>query len=261
MMRRVLFLLAFCAALTIVGAAQKDFGADWFNTGTNQEKTNRLASIGVDKKIAEAFFQDSRKPSPKWADLASMAGTDRALIFLPCSSLDRAYIYLMAKQTGRWSITDWNSFDCHYDESVAFTVEHLRSSHIDEIFVHHACEGHGTGYLQQDFFIFEARNGKLREIMDAAEVLRAYPVDGSPQIEQSSRFQIIPSDHSSSKQIEEIRTKRISRRTDFSEGGSTQAISHTKVQRRIFRWDSKRRRYIASPYAAVQGSTIQSKLQ
>jgi len=213
---------------------------DWLIEDGKTE--DRLVGIGVDRKVAQAFVSADKNRTlfPDWT-FARTGGKSRVgVLFLPCNWEELAYVYLVQYSDGGWRITDQKELDCHYDETASVEEVQIRNPNRDEIAIHHACEGHGTGYLEQSFSVFLPIRGKLKTELETDEVLHSFPtaVRVRHDLDQASTFTVIPVVGSNSRAIEETRSSTL----------NNQLI----VQRRVFRWDAARDRYIASRFTKVE---------
>src|SRR5260370_33986597 len=120
----------------------------WLNHVTPQETVHRLTSLGVHQDVAEQVIV-AESPLIKWEQVRSESGQALAIMFLPCTALG-AHLYLMVHKTD-WRISDAVDLECYYDDSVSFELASIRKPDVDELLVHHASEGHGTGFSQQNF--------------------------------------------------------------------------------------------------------------
>lgn len=214
---------------------------DWINNGN--KTVERLVSLGVERKVAESFVSDQEIDGSLWVRWqTARAGAQMRLgiLFLPCHLPDDgADLFALARQGGAWHVTDHAEFDCHYDDSVSIDIQQIRFADRDEVLVHHACEGRGTGFLQQDFQLYLPFQGKLRLELDAQEVLNSFPPpDMGRDLKQRSTFTVIPIRDSSSRAIEEIR--------------SSISGDRLTVQERIYRWDEKKWKYIPSKFTVIE---------
>jgi hypothetical protein len=203
---------------------------------------DRLVGLGVDRKIAEAFVSDnnlSRVLMADWAFPRTEVASRVGILFLPCSWTDSAYLYILQNTSGAWRITDQSQFDCHYDAAVSMELVPVRDPNRDEIIIHRACGGRGTGYLEQSFSVLLPLRGKLKVELETDEVLRSFPVEKvKHDLDQKSTFTIIPIGNSESRAIEETRSKLLN--------------DKLTVQRRIFRWDRTAGRYRPSGFTPVE---------
>jgi hypothetical protein len=167
-----------------------------------------------------------------------------AILFIPCI-LDSAHIYLLANKGEYWHVTDLEKPDCHYDGSVSIEIAPVRSPGIDEILVHHAGAGHGTGISQQDFNVFAVSSEKLRlelEIEEVVNISRPHRfLYERNELVQHSTFVLIPISRSLSRVIEETR--------------STTLNDKLTVQRRLFRWSASKSRYLPSKFSPVEAAS------
>jgi hypothetical protein len=131
--------------------------------------------------------------------------------------------------------------DCHYDMSVSFEVSPIRNPALDEVLVHHVGEGHGAGYSQQDFEVFNIADGKLKPVLDAEEVIVAmqYVDTNTPmnEINQRSLFILVPIGKSRSRVIEETQSYQFNKKLT--------------VKRRLFRWNTAKGHYVPSKFVTV----------
>ena len=226
------FLLALLTLLVSgMGFAQSEDMNVWLNTGTDEQRLQRLMQIGVARDIAENPVKGSVSPQIRWLPLSQ---PDFAVLFIPCQ-LDSAYLHLAMHTEAGWRVVDRMEFDCHYDESVAVEDAHVRKAET-EIFVHHACEGRGTGYVEQNFEVIDVAGGKLKTVLNVEEVHSESAPDGTYDLDQHSTFVIVPS-RTYSRAIEETR--------------SIDLNGKLSVQRRYFHWSTATKRYEVSKFTSV----------
>lgn len=207
---------------------------------------DRLISLGVERRIAESINSaptDEGTAFVTWKTARIGAKERSGLLFLPChAGWDSAYLFALARQDKSWLVTDHLEMDCHYDDSVSFEVARIRDPDHDEVLVDHACAGHGTGYLEQHFSVFTLSGGKLKNELETTEVLHSYPtaVDRPRDLDQNSTFTVVPIRGSQSRAIEETRSSVLN--------------GMLTVQRRIFRWNAVKGRYVPSIFTIVEAS-------
>jgi hypothetical protein len=215
----------------------------WLNR--SGKSVDPLVSLGVDRKIAESFLSAAEEDESVWARWqTARAGAHQrfAVLFLPChGGGDTAYLYILARQERVWHATDHIEADCHYDNSVSFETVSIRDPNRDEILLHHACAGHGTGILFQDFQVYIPSHDKLVPELDTQEVQKAFPVGPvRHDLVQRSTFAVIPVRTSRSRDIEETRSSLLNDRLT--------------VQRRIFCWNPAKGKYVPSAFTRVEAS-------
>jgi hypothetical protein len=105
--------------------------------------------------------------------------------------------------------------------------------------IHHACDGHGTGFLQQNFIVVTVAGDKFKTELESEEVLNVSRV-GDPKYElnQHSTFTVIPIRQSNSHVLEETRNKTLN--------------GKLTVQRRTFRWNATSGHYLPSKFVDVE---------
>lgn len=215
---------------------------NWINFGG--KAVDRLTILGVEKRIAESVEPDvtgGEAVFVKWQAVREDPRQRTALMFLPCHvGWDSAYLYALSRDEKAWHTTDHAEMDCHYDDAVSFEVNWIRNPGRDEILVHHACVGHGTGYLEQQFSVFSLEDGKLKEELATDEVFHSYPtaVERPRNLDQNSTFTVIPVVGSHTRAIEETRSSVLNGRLT--------------VQRRIFRWNVTKGKYAPSAFTPVE---------
>ena len=132
--------------------------------------------------------------------------------------------HLLMLNKSSWQVTDHLELDCHYDDSVSFEIAAIHDPQKDEILIHHACVGRGTGYLVQVFSVYSVDGSKFRQELQTDELRNEFPPPGlGPELERHSSFTIIPVAGSGSRVIEESRSQLVNRK--FT------------VQRRQFSWN------------------------
>jgi hypothetical protein len=231
-------LATFCALLSYsLGAVQDVEMQTLINTGTRNERIERLAGLGVERGVAESSTS-ATAPTLTWLPLRTGAKAAAAILFLPCNAGDSAFLYLFANDE-RWNIKDKAEFDCHYENSVSVELTSAVENGIDDVVVHHANEGHGTGFSQQNFNLFHVIAGRLRLVLDAEKIVRVNrPAVGGDALNetQQSVFVVIPT---ASRPYIVEETRSITRNQQLS------------VTRRRFRWSAAKGRYLPSRFVPV----------
>jgi hypothetical protein len=217
---------------------------DWIVKSDTRAK--RMASLGVENAFAEEWNSEAIQGFPVYPRFRSFRiGADRraAVLFLPCTpSADTARLYLLTLDNLSWKVTDHLELDCHYDGNVAFEIASVRDPQRDEILIHHACVGRGTGYWEQVFSIYSVVGQKFNEEMHTDELLHEFPAGGNPiELDRNSTFIVIPVAGSRTMVIEETRSQVRNRK--FT------------VQRRQFRWIPAHARYEPSPFTPVEAKS------
>jgi hypothetical protein len=213
---------------------------EWLNT---QGKTvERLLSLGVKPEIAESITKGDTDIYVRWQTPRANTHERYGLLFLPCHvAWDFAYIFTLTRQETGWHVSDSAWLDCHYDQSVSYETMRIRDPNRDEILVHHACAGHAASYLEQDLSVFAVSEGKLKEELEVEEVEHSSRIGGPPHVlDQNSTFTLVPVRNSRSRAIEETRSSTLN--------------GKLTVQRRIFRWNAARGKYVPSAFTTVEAS-------
>jgi hypothetical protein len=205
----------------------------WLNTGTHKEQVDKIVSLGVERKSAELA-------AGKKVDWRAIRGESRrkmAILFIPCN-LDSASLNLLEGSGQKWHVTDGVSFDCHYDSSVSLEVVALRTPNVDDVLIHHECEGHGTGILQQNFNVFAIVGSRLQRVLNTEEVLKVFGWPGAHEIDQRSSFILTPATRSGSGVIKET--------IDKKDNGTV------TVEKREFYWSPAESLFLPSPFVKVK---------
>jgi hypothetical protein len=94
--------------------------------------------------------------------------------------------------------------------------------------------------LEQHFSVFAVFDGKLKEELETEEVLRSYPtaVERPRNLDQNSTFALIPIRNSRSRAIEETRSSTLN--------------GKLSVQRRTFRWNAAKGKYVPSAFTPIE---------
>jgi hypothetical protein len=217
---------------------------NWLNDGPGA--IERLVGLGVDSETAKGFVDSFEENDLhiQWHSVRSDSTALSAMLFLPCNGMGGANLFALKKGTEGWRTTDRVGFDCHYDDTVSMEIAQIHDPNRDEVLIHHACQEHGTGFVQQNYNVFSVAQGKLKLRLDTVEVLDDHqPPERIHDIVRRSTFVVIPILNSRSRAIEETRSSTLN--------------DHLTVQRRIFRWEPKKARYESSgftPVAAVPAS-------
>ncbi len=236
-MRRCWFVtFAFLLFSFSVAAQQRDMKLE-LNTGTKDERVQRLVALGVERDTADEAFSPS-EPILDWQPVRTNSRQQNAILFLPCSH-DSAHLYLMMGEGTNWSVSDRLEIDCHYDNSVSVEVSPVRSASFDDLLIHHAGQAYGTGYSEQHFKVVAVDAGKFKVLRDTEEVVTVNRTpEGSFDRVQRSTFTLIPAATSLSFEIKETRSIVLN--------------GKLTVHRRLFRWD--RDRFVSSKFLRLTGS-------
>jgi len=206
----------------------------WLNTGTDEERVEKIVSLGVGRESAELASGED----VEWRAVRSKSHHPAAILFLACGGLYGASLYLLKSTTQGWHVTDAVGFDCHYDESVSVGVQALHRPHVDDVLVHHECEGHGTGFVQQNFNVFVIDSSKLELALSAEEVLKENDWPKTYVVSQRSSFALTAATFDGSGSIEETRR--------------TEKNGKLTVEKRTFQWSPKKFCFAPSPFVKVK---------
>jgi hypothetical protein len=204
----------------------------WLNTGTQQEREAKFVSLGMKRESADLAASDE----VVWQPVRSDSERELALLFHPCGALSTASLHLLTRANGRWHVVQSVGFDCHYDDSVSFQLSSLRSPKIDDVVVHHECEGHGTGFVQQNLNVFAIKSGRLQLVLSVEEVIDANGTDNHELLQRSS-FAAIESHESGIPTLQETQCEKLN--------------GKLAVRKRRFRWSETKFRFLRSPFVSV----------
>ncbi len=243
MRRRVLTCIAAVLLTTLPTAAQqlqKLQMGQWLNTGSRQERVQKLVSLGTERDDADlASYGDE----VVWRKIRAESRRQFAILFVPCGSFDASALYLLEHANAGWHVRDSVGFDCHYDDSVSVETAPLENPNVDDVFVHHECEERGTGYVEQHFNVFAVSSGRFKIILNVKEVVNEIGWPEKSEFRLRSKFAILTSQQSDSRIIEE-----------------TQCINNNgriSVTKRRFTWDESAFHLMPSEFVNV--SVIDSK--
>jgi hypothetical protein len=161
-----------------------------------------------------------------------------ALLFMPCGALSSSFLYTLKRTDHGWRVADEVGFDCHYDDSVSFEVASLRSPDVDDVLVHHECEGHGTGFVQQDFNVFVIVSSRFKLVLNTKEIVKESGWPDSHELVQRSSFATTPTAGAGSRVIEETRR--------------TKENGKLTVEKRDFHWSPTEFRFVPSQFLKVK---------
>lgn len=206
----------------------------WLNTGTDADRVQKMVSLGVKQESAELAVGDK----VKWRVIRSESRQENALLFIPCGAVSSSFLYLLVSTGHSWRVADEVDFDCHYDDSVSFDAASLRSADVDDVLVHHECEGHGTGFVQQNFNVFVIVSSKFKLVLNTKEIIKASGWPDGHELNQRSSFAVTPNPRTDSHIIEETRRTR--------ENGKL------AIEKREFRWSPTEFRFVPSRFIKVK---------
>src|ERR1700719_898146 len=132
-MRWILFACVVFLSSSLPVMAQRSQMEEYLNSGTDEERVQKILSLGAKRESAELASGDQMK----WRVIRSAPHQEMALLFTPCGSLYASFLYLLKNTDHGWRVVDDVGFDCHYDNNVYFEVASLRRSNIDDARVHH----------------------------------------------------------------------------------------------------------------------------
>ena len=219
--------------MSLPAAAQKARMDKWLNSGSHEERMQKLVSLGIERDVAELASYDD---DFVWRRIRTKSAQQAAVLFLPWGGMFSASIHLVENRNGKWHVTDSAGFDCHYDGSVSFEVAALRNPDAEDLLVHHNCVEHGTGFVQQNFSVFVVRSGKLKLVLDSKETVDDMGATGGYRLRLRSKFvPVTAGEHPGI--IEETRCERSNGRPS--------------IQRRRFNWDEAAFRFHPSQFVKV----------
>jgi hypothetical protein len=230
-MKPRLFALVVVLSWNVPVMAQHSQMQKWLNTGTKEERVDKIVSLGVEQEPAELAVDDE----VEWRVIRSETHQEMALLFMPCNGLSSSLLYLLKGTDQGWRVADEVGFDCHYDESVSFEVASLRSPKVDDVLVHHECEGRGTGFVQQNFNVFAIVSSRFKLVLSTDEIV--IESDDRYELDQRSSF-ATRSTGAGSRVLEETRRSK--------ENGKL------TVEKRIFHWSPTESRFIPSQFVKVK---------
>jgi hypothetical protein len=219
------FLCCFLIAATASAVAQRALTesqiVDALRSGTSEQRQSALASIGVENAAEYADFHASMAGEIKWLKPRLVDSNNIALLFLPCHG-DGSFLFLVREnEVGNWKATDWESFDCHYDDSVSIKLSPLRDAKVDDILIEHDCDEHGSGFVSHNAHVYSIQGHKLVLLLTSQDKLFQEGWNGGRDEDRSSVFLPVPRKHGIFA-LEETKVRRVS---DSSE-----------VMRRYFYW-------------------------
>lgn len=230
-------ILLACIALLLLSqpvTAQQSQMEEYLNTGTDEERVQKILSLGGTRESAELASGDR----VKWRAIRGNPPQEMALLFMPCGSLYASFLYLLKNTEHGWRVVDDVGFDCHYDNTVSFEVTPLRNPHVDDVLVHHECEEHGTGFVKQNFNVFAIVSSRFKLVLTTEEIVKASGWPGGGELDQQSVFASVQTRGKRSGIIEETRRNK--------ENGSL------TVEKRDFRWSRIRFRFVPSKFVKVK---------
>lgn len=214
---------------------------DWVNSGTEKQRVHKLVSLGVaDERARSAVFDRDIE----WIPIRTESQNETAIMFFPCGAMYGAFLYVLRNADKGWHVTNRVGFDCHYDESVSVEAKSIRKPNVDDILVHHECEEHGTGFVQQDFNVFAISSGKLRLLLDAQELVKEDDLPTGGERLQRSRFATFQ-EQSGEPAIQETRCTTL-------DGKPT-------IEKRTFRWSDSAGRFLPSRLVRVEATADKAK--
>jgi hypothetical protein len=95
--------MAILLCANLLSAAQ-DSPMKWLNSGTVEERRQKLLSLGVGREAAE--LATIEKDEVRWQILGGEAHDRYAVLFLPCNGMETAYLYLLKRTEKSWNVAD-----------------------------------------------------------------------------------------------------------------------------------------------------------
>jgi len=225
------------STLLICGCAARaqQIGMDeWLNDGTEKQRIQRLAGIGVPFDMARLTVDS--EASVEWLALRDHSSGKQAVLFLGCNGLSGAAVYLLSRSSNAWSVRDHLGLDCHYDDLTSVELAVIRDPESEELLVHHDCGDRGTGFYDQHFRIFAIAGNRFQHELDATEDL--LDQGGAQDLKQRSTFTVVPMANSKQRTIEETRSSIVNG-------------IRLRVERRYFYWSTQQGKYLPSAFTTV----------
>ncbi len=140
---------------------------DALQLGKPAQRQDLLERLGVNSDIAHNAAQSV---SVTGIRIDKLEGSHTGLLFLPCRGPGTPMAHLFLLLPGKkqaWHVADEMSLDCWFQDA---TYElPLVPGQSTSILVHHANEGHGSGYVQDDILLLGVRGGHLVTLLKTQE--------------------------------------------------------------------------------------------
>jgi len=212
---------------------------------TEAQRAALLRGFGMEADEAKSYAFDDNDTNPikvEWIALRPVAGARARALFLPCRDfMFGARVLFLTEVDGAWKKQSEQGFDCHYDFDVSLQVIQITSATQFDLLVQHGCIGHGTGYVEQQAYLFRIVDGKLKLAWHDDDTLKNFGWSGAPsELKKSTLLLTSPG------VLEETReTFRL------NEDGET-IPGPLRVERRTFRWSTKDEKLISSMFRRLR---------
>lgn len=206
-----------------------------------------LRRLGLDPALAHQAATQHIDLGPHFDETD---GSGLTLLFVPCAAGGgpEAHLFLLRPAPGhRLHVTDDASLDCWW-KPASYDVVQLSGRPSMAVLAHHANAGHGSGFVEDDMLLLEARAGRWATLLRTPEYRSEDKAGTGKTVEQASTLQPLPDGS-----VEETRA------TTLHEPGPHNAISAkapeqvrlTTVERRRWVWNQATQSYHPGTFAAV----------
>lgn len=209
--------------------------------GRSVDRNAGLHSLGFDRETAALHATDSARI--EWHALYGKP--PGILLFLPCGASQVAIVGLLRWQNG-WVLTDKVSISCRAGSHPRIALLSLAPNARETLAIHNEEGGHGTGYVERHFALYEIAADKLSERFVTLEYMRSER-DG---VAVEERRHLIPVSKSG-------RVVTLQDTCTVVRMGRGDRKRHRDIFRRKIRWSAAEQKFEATtfhPLGASQGT-------
>jgi hypothetical protein len=221
----VLFLTCSLLRAEVVAPSSAE---DALRSARGDELNALLRTLAVPEEIADYYSAGEGIEGFRWFYLRDQTGRALNVLQLPCSSIFGAPIFLLEDVKDRWKLRDREGMDCHYDDSASSQLVALTSNSQLDLLLHHSCDSHGSGYVEQHTRVLRVVSMKFVTVLDEPDVIHDFPLNGPGSFQESTFIPTAPST------LEETRTT-----ATFDENEQPK-LQSAHTSRRYFRWNGQR---------------------
>ncbi len=215
---------------------------DALQLGKPAQRQDLLERLGVNSDIAHNAAQSV---SVTGIRIDKLEGSHTGLLFLPCRGPGTPMAHLFLLLPGKkqaWHVADEMSLDCWFQDA---TYElPLVPGQSTSILVHHANEGHGSGYVQDDILLLGVRGGHLVTLLKTQEYKSEDLMGEGKTVEEKSTLQPFP-DGSLEETCAKILHETIS-------AAAPDRVRLVAVERRRWLWNQEGHSFTATEFRAVE---------
>jgi hypothetical protein len=219
-----------------------------FQLGKPAQREGLLRRLGVNSAVAHAASAAVVGSAIK---VDTLHGTGANLLFLPCESsgVPTAHLFLLLPTTRQGSrVSVDQPLDCWW-HAATYQLLSIAGDPQEMVLAQHVNYGHGSGYAQDDMWLFEVHGERLTPVLKTQEYKYDQIAGTDESVEEMSTLQPFPDGS-----IEETRATTLHEMIGKVGGGTDQMVERVhleKIERRRWRRRGPSENFVPDDFVAV----------